>query len=98
MTCLALIEREIAADGSPVYGITFPDFPGCVSVGDTAVEALRNGHEALAGHVHAMRTDGDAVPPPFRDRGARPRRTRGDGGVGARRLRCHRPIPQRVVP
>jgi len=33
------------------YGVSFPDFPGCVSVGDTVDEAVRLGREALAFHV-----------------------------------------------
>lgn len=56
----AILEKE---EGS-VYGVTFPDFPGCVSAGDTAEEALVNAHEALAGHVALMVQDGDALPEP----------------------------------
>ena len=56
----AILEKE---PGS-VYGVTFPDFLGCVSAGDTAEEALVNVHEALAGHVALMVQDGDALPVP----------------------------------
>ena len=59
-TYIALIDR--AGDGS--YGICFPDFPGCVSAGDTFEEAVRAGAEALAFHVEAMRQDGEPIPAP----------------------------------
>ncbi len=36
------------------YGVSFPDFPGCVSVGDSISEAVRPGSEALALHVEGM--------------------------------------------
>ena len=57
-TYIALIDR--AGDGS--YGICFPDFPGCVSAGDTFEETIRAGAEALAFHAAAMREDGDPIP------------------------------------
>lgn len=56
----AVLEKE----PDSVYGVTFPDFPGCVSAGDTAEEALVNAHEALAGHVALMVQDGDLLPLP----------------------------------
>lgn len=56
----AILEKE---PGS-AYGVTFPDFPGCVSAGETAEEALVNAHEALAGHVALMVQDGDPLPKP----------------------------------
>ncbi|MEM7399086.1 MAG: type II toxin-antitoxin system HicB family antitoxin [Pseudomonadota bacterium] len=54
----AILEKE----PDSVFGITFPDFPGLVSAGDAAEEALVNAHEALAGHVAFMIQDGDALP------------------------------------
>lgn len=65
-TYLALIDHEVSSDGTDVYGITFPDFPGCVSVGSSPDEALRSGQEALAGHVKAMADDGERLPIPSR--------------------------------
>ncbi len=55
----ATVDRE----GS-VFGITFPDFPGCVSSGACAEDAIEAGHEALSGHVAAMASDGDTIPDP----------------------------------
>lgn len=48
----------------PGFGISFPDFPGCVSDGDTVEEAIHRGAEALAFHVEGMIEDGEAVPEP----------------------------------
>ncbi|WP_207460398.1 type II toxin-antitoxin system HicB family antitoxin [Azospirillum sp. SYSU D00513] len=46
------------------HGVMFPDFPGCVSAGETVEDALRMGAEALALHMEGMRRDGEAVPEP----------------------------------
>jgi len=58
-TAYALIHSQ---DG--VFGISFPDFPGCISGGGSAEEALRKGAQALTFHVAGMIEDGDAVPEP----------------------------------
>ena len=54
----------IHKDPGSCYGVSFPDFPGCISAGDTLDEALANAAEALSGHVRMMEADGDAVPQP----------------------------------
>jgi len=46
------------------WGISFPDFPGCVSDGASEDEALTRGEEALAFHVEGMREDGETLPEP----------------------------------
>jgi predicted RNase H-like HicB family nuclease len=51
----------IHEDGG-VYGISFPDFPGCVSGGDSADEAIARGRETLAFHIAGMVEDGDPLP------------------------------------
>ena len=48
----------------PGFGISFPDFPGCVSDGDTVEETIQRGAAALAFHVEGMIEDGEAVPEP----------------------------------
>lgn len=53
----ALIHEE-----NGVFGISFPDFPGCVSGGQTAEDAIRKGGEALTFHVAGMVEDGDPLP------------------------------------
>jgi predicted RNase H-like HicB family nuclease len=56
----AVIDKESDSD----FGVSFPDFPGCVSAGRTLEEAVLGAHEALAGHVALMVADGDALPEP----------------------------------
>lgn len=46
------------------YGVSFPDFPGCISAGDTAEEAFRLAEEALQLHVDGMVEDGEELPQP----------------------------------
>ncbi|MFN3078002.1 MAG: type II toxin-antitoxin system HicB family antitoxin [Alphaproteobacteria bacterium] len=50
--------------GETSYGITFPDFPGCISVGATPEEAIAMGTEALSGHIATMAEDSDPFPEP----------------------------------
>ena len=54
----------IHTDDAPGFGISFPDFPGCVTQGDTLDDALRLAREALAFHVAGMRADGETIPTP----------------------------------
>ncbi|CCG42167.1 type II toxin-antitoxin system HicB family antitoxin [Magnetospirillum molischianum] len=56
----AIIDKD---DGSD-YGITFPDFPGCISAGKNPEEAIAMGTEALNGHIALMAEDDDAIPAP----------------------------------
>lgn len=51
-------------EGRTVFGVTFPDFPGCTSGAETAEEAMESACEALAGHVSCMLDDGDPIPDP----------------------------------
>ncbi len=55
---------SIHKDPHSVYGVSFPDVPGCISAGDTIDEAVRNAVEALSGHVRMLEGDGDPVPAP----------------------------------
>ena len=55
----AVVDRSASG-----YGVTFPDFPGCIAAGDTVQEAAENAESALAFHVDAMRADKDAIPLP----------------------------------
>ena len=59
MRYVSFIHRDDAG-----YGVSFPDFPGCVSVGDTVDDAVRQGGEALAFHVEGLRDDGEPIPAP----------------------------------
>ena len=51
-------------DDEPGVGVSFPDFPGCVSDGENVDDALRRGAEALSFHVEGMVADGEPIPPP----------------------------------
>ncbi len=54
----------IHKDPDSAYGISFPDFPGCISAGDTLQEVMTMGAEALAFHIEAMTEDGETIPEP----------------------------------
>ena len=51
-------------DDEPGFGISFPDFPGCISDGDTEDEAIRRAQEALTFHIENMAEDGERIPLP----------------------------------
>ncbi|MCZ8147368.1 MAG: type II toxin-antitoxin system HicB family antitoxin [Roseomonas sp.] len=57
---VALVHKQPTSD----YGVSFPDFPGCVTAGVTFEEAHRQAGEALALHIDGMIEDGEAVPEP----------------------------------
>jgi predicted RNase H-like HicB family nuclease len=50
-------------DGSD-FGLSFPDFPGCVSAGADLSELAQMGEEALRGHISLMADEGVAIPEP----------------------------------
>lgn len=60
MRYIAFVHKE----PDSVYGVSFPDLPGCISAGETIDDAVSNAVEALAGHVRMLEADGDPVPPP----------------------------------
>lgn len=55
----AIVER-----GPSGFGVFFPDFPGCVSAGETLENVARNAEEALGLHIAGMAEDGDPLPEP----------------------------------
>src|SRR5688572_12776770 len=57
---IAIVHKDADSD----FGVSFPDFPGCVSAGTTLDEAASGAAEALAGHIALMVEDGDAIPEP----------------------------------
>ena len=59
-TYIALIRK----DKDSAFGVEFPDFPGCISAGDTLDEAVAGSKEALELHVEGMLEDGDEIPDP----------------------------------
>jgi predicted RNase H-like HicB family nuclease len=59
-TYIALIHKEADSD----YGVSFPDFPGCVTAGATLEVARKLASEVLEFHVRGMVEDGEPVPDP----------------------------------
>ena len=57
---IGLIHKHPKSD----FGVSFPDFPGCISAGNTLDEAKAMGTEALQGHVKFMVDRGEALPQP----------------------------------
>jgi predicted RNase H-like HicB family nuclease len=45
-------------------GVSFPDFPGCVSAGSNLSQLRRNAHEALQFHIEGMVEEGLPIPDP----------------------------------
>lgn len=46
------------------FGVVFPDFDGCVSVGKDLNDAINMAQEVLELHVNGMREDGQELPEP----------------------------------
>ena len=46
------------------FSVEFPDFPGCVTCGDTLDEAVDHAHEALAVFVEELAAQGRELPEP----------------------------------
>ena len=60
MEYIAYLHKDSKSD----YGVSFPDFPGCVTAGSTLEEARQMAAEALAFHIAGMREDGETIPEP----------------------------------
>lgn len=57
---IAVIHKEADSD----FGVSFPDFPGCITAGKDIDEAKNMAQEALELHVAGMRQDGESLPSP----------------------------------
>ena len=57
---IAVVHKASKTD----FGVSFPDFPGCITAGQTVDEAKDLAQEALALHVKGMIEDGDEMPAP----------------------------------
>ena len=58
---IAILHKDAASD----YGVSFPDFPGCISAGSTFEEAKEMAREALPFHIEGMQADGLEIPEPM---------------------------------
>ena len=60
MDYIAIIHKDPDSD----FGVSFPDFPRCITAGRTLDEAKDMALEALTGHIGVMRETGEPVPDP----------------------------------
>ena len=57
---IAIVHKEPKSD----FGVSFPDFPGCITAGKNIDEAKDMAQEALTLHIQGMIEDGEKMPPP----------------------------------
>jgi len=57
---IAVIHKDKGSE----YGVSFPDFPGCITAGKTIDEAKDMAQEALQFHVEGILEDGEHMPDP----------------------------------
>jgi len=60
MQYIAYLHKEKKSD----YGVSFPDFPGCITAGSSLEEARAMAEEALALQIAGMLDDGEELPEP----------------------------------
>ena len=60
MDYIAYLHKDSKSD----FGVSFPDFPGCITAGKSLEEARRKAPEALAFHIAGMLEDGEKIPKP----------------------------------
>src|SRR6267142_186881 len=60
MDYIAYLHKDRKSD----FGVSFPDFPGCITAGRTLDEAHRMAAEALSLHIAGMAEDGEVIPEP----------------------------------
>lgn len=60
MNYIVVIHKDPNSD----FGVSFPDFPGCITAGRSLEEAKVMAVEALEGHIAEMRAAGESVPAP----------------------------------
>ena len=59
-TYYALLRKE----EDTLYGVDFPDFPGCITAGETLELVSRRAPEVLRLHIRGMLEDGERIPEP----------------------------------
>ena len=60
LTYVALMHKTCKK--SAQYGVTFPDFPGCVFAGRTLDKAIQNAREGLIFHMEGLLMAGETLP------------------------------------
>ena len=59
---IAIVHKEPKSD----FGVSFPDFPGCITAGKNIDEAKDMAQEALTLHIQGMVENGEQFPDPFK--------------------------------
>ena len=59
---IAIVHKETKSD----FGVSFPDFPGCITAGKNIDDAKDMAQEALTLHIQGMLEDGEQLPVPSR--------------------------------
>lgn len=59
---IAIVHKETKSD----FGVSFPDFPGCITAGKNIDEAKDMAQEALTLHIQGLVEDGEQLPVPSR--------------------------------
>ena len=98
---LALIHKDNDSD----FGVSFPDFPGCVTAGRTLDEARLLAEQALTLHVKGLVEDAKPMPEPSTIEAVMADRQNHDGVVilvplksgGSRAIRVDVTIPEDVL-
>lgn len=57
---IAVVHKDAKSD----FGVSFPDFPGCITAGSSIDEAKDMAHDALSLHIKGMMEDGENIPAP----------------------------------
>ena len=57
---IAVVHKDPKSD----FGVSFPDFPGCITAGTTIDEAKDMANDALSLHVKGLLEDGEDIPSP----------------------------------
>ena len=60
MQYIGYLHKEADSD----FGVSFPDFPGCITAGESLEDARRMAGEALGLHIQGMIEDGEPIPEP----------------------------------
>lgn len=57
---IAVVHKDPSSD----YGVSFPDFPGCITAGDSIDNVKDLSVEVLSGHIKIMKEFGEKIPTP----------------------------------
>jgi antitoxin HicB len=82
--------RPLAAEDGGGFLIEYPDLPGCISDGDTAEEAIRNGRDAVLSYLRSCVQHTDPIPRP----GSTERAARVPLTISVKRIRTRAKLSQ----